>query len=264
LVATWRASLSLPLYADDAARAFDCPSVGQGADPSLDPVLIAAMSAEMAQRPVSYAALVRSYVAQRPDAKMADIVNNLVAAYCPLVAQGAASDQAKSATLKRFALNISAYLSDQSVGDVGPDVAVIWAVPVGYSLAERDPDPQSKLTCPANDNSRVPQALVAAAGQVAGKPDPNFPAGDAVSQADTMASKNPSAKPADLANALILSFCKGLVPLPGIADAEKIVALMRYGEEVIQALQSKAETQARAPAAKAPAETIGKGRARTP
>jgi hypothetical protein len=191
---------------------------------------------------------------------MADTVNNLVAAYCPVVAQGAASDQAKSATLKRFALNLSAYLSDQSVGDVGPDVGIIWAMPVGYSLAERDPPPQSRLMCPANNKSRVPQALVMAAGRVAAKPDPNFQARDADAEADTMASTNPTAKPADLANALILTFCKGLAPLPDIADAEKIAALMRYGEEVIQALQGKAEMQARAPAAKPQAETMGQGR----
>jgi hypothetical protein len=263
LVATWRASLSLPLYADNAARAFDCPNVGQGADPSLDPVLIAAMSAEMAQRPVSYAALVRSYVAQRPDAKMADIVNNLVAAYCPVVAQGAASDQAKSATLKRFALNLTAYLADQSVGDVGPNVPIIWAVAVGYSLAEREPFPQSKLDCPANDNSRVPQALVTVAGQIADKPDLNFAARDAIAQADAMFSGNPGAKPANLANALILSFCRGVMALPGVGEPEKLAGVMRYGQEVIEALQAKAETQARAPAAtKAQSETVGKGRGR--
>jgi mono/diheme cytochrome c family protein len=263
MVATWRSSLSLPLYADNAARTFDCPTVGQGGDPGLDPAMIAAMSAEMAQRFMPYATLVREYKAQRPDAGMTDIVNNLVAAYCPVVAQNGASDQAKSATLKRFALNLTAYLADQSVGDVGPNVPIIWAVAVGYSLAEREPLPQSKLDCPANDNSRVPQALVTVAGQIADKPDLNFAARDAIAQADAMFSGNPGAKPANLANALILSFCRGVMALPGVGEPEKLAGVMRYGQEVIEALQAKAETQARAPAAmKAQSETVGKGRGR--
>ena len=36
MVATWRSSLSLPLYADNAARTFDCPTVGQGGDHVVD------------------------------------------------------------------------------------------------------------------------------------------------------------------------------------------------------------------------------------
>ena len=50
------------------------------------------------------------------------------------------------------------------------DVGIIWAVPGGYSLAERDPGWQPALKCPPNDNSRVPQALVAAALPFAASP----------------------------------------------------------------------------------------------
>src|SRR5262245_64582218 len=128
LVASWRSTLALPLYAGDPARRFDCPSVGQGGSASLDPGLIAALSGEMAQRFVAYGALVQSYKAQYPNAGMADIVNNLVAAYCPVVAATAMSDQSKSMTLKRFALNITSYLSNQRVAATEPDVGVIWAV----------------------------------------------------------------------------------------------------------------------------------------
>jgi hypothetical protein len=63
--------------------------------------------------------------------------------------------------------------------------------------------------------------------------------------------QNPKAKPVDLANALILAYCEGVVDLSGAGDAEKTGALIRYGEEIIQELQLKAETTERAPVANA-------------
>ena len=150
LVAAWRTSLALPVYASATARRFDCPDVGQGGGASLDPALIAALGGELSQRSVAYATLVDKYKAQNPDAGMADIVNNLVAAYCPVVVRGAGSDQAKSAALKRFALDITAYLSNQSVvGEAEPHVGIIWAVPAGYTLAERDPRLAAHVEMPA-------------------------------------------------------------------------------------------------------------------
>jgi mono/diheme cytochrome c family protein len=252
LVATWRGTLSLPVYASDAARRFDCPAVGQGADPSLDPNLTAVLGGEMTQRSVAYASVIDTYKAQYPDAGTADIVNNLVAAYCPVIAKRAISDQAKSQALKRFALTITTYLSNQSVTETEPDVGIIWAVPLGVSLAERGPGWQPALKCPANDNSRVPSALMTKAAQITGKPDVNFSAPAAIAQADAMLAANPKAKPADLANALILAFCEGVAGLPGVGDVEKSGALMRYGQEVIGELQLKAELKAKPPAAKTP------------
>ena len=197
--ASWRSTLSLPVYASDAARRFECADVGQGGSADLDPQLIAMLGGEMAQRSVAYATLVDLYKASNPDADMADIVNNLVAAYCPVVARSGGSDQEKSLAVKRFALDITSYLSNQSVvAEAEPDVGIIWAVPVGYSLAERDPGWQPALKCPANDNSRVPASLVAAAAQIRGKPDLNFLAPAAIAQADSMLAQNPKAKPADL------------------------------------------------------------------
>jgi hypothetical protein len=149
--------------------------------------------------------------------------------------------------LKRFALNITSYLANQSVvTEAEPDVGIIWAVPAGPSLAERDPgwQPQAALKCPANDNSRVPTKLVAAAASITGKPDLNFSAATAIGQADTMLAQNPTAKPADLANALILAYCEGIAGLANVGDVEKSGALMRYGENVIQELQLKVETKA--------------------
>jgi uncharacterized protein YgfB (UPF0149 family) len=123
-------------------------------------------------------------------------------------------------------------------------------VPLGPSLAERDPGWQATLKCPANDNSHVPTKLVAAAAQIAGKADVNLSAPAAIGQADAMLAQNPQAKPADLANALILAYCEGVAGLGGVGDVEKSAALLRYGEQVIQELQLKVETKERAPAAK--------------
>ena len=252
LAASWRTTLSLPVYASDAARRFECADVGGGGGADLDPQLIAMLGGEMAQRSVAYATLVDEYKASHPDAGLADIVNNLMAAYCPVVARGGGSDQEKSLAVKRFALDVTTYLSNQSVvAEVEPDVDIIWAVPVGYSLAERDPGWQPSLKCPANDNSRVPAALVAAAAQIRGKPDLNVLAPAAIAQADALLAQNPKAKPVDLANALILAYCEGVVDLSGAGDAEKTGALIRYGEEIIQELQLKAETTERAPVANA-------------
>jgi hypothetical protein len=97
----------------------------------------------------------------------------------------------------------------------------------------------------------VPAPLVAAATPIVGKPELNFTAPTAIAQADTMLAQNPKARPADLANALILAYCQGVVGLAGVGDAEKSGALTRYGQEVIQELQLKAETKERPPAAKA-------------
>ncbi|HEY7301253.1 MAG TPA: cytochrome c [Xanthobacteraceae bacterium] len=252
LVAAWRSALSLPVYASNAARRFDCPDVGQGGAAALDPNLIADLSAEMARRSVAYATLIDRYKVQNPGAGMADIVNNLVAAYCPVVAAGAGSDQAKSLALKRFALNITARLSEQNVAaQAAPAVGIIWATPLGYSLAEHDPAWQPALRCPPDNDSLVPARLVAAALKIRGKAELNFSAPAAIEQADTMLAQHPRATPADLANALILAYCEGVARLAGAGDPEKSAAVARYGENVIEQLQLKVETREQPPPAKA-------------
>jgi hypothetical protein len=246
MVAAWRSTLALPVYASEASRTFDCPQVGPGGDPSLDPAAIAALSGRIGQRWTAYATLVASYKARHPDAGTADIVNNLVAAYCPIVAETTASDEAKRMSVKRFALNITGYVSRMSSAQAVPDVGIIWATPAGYSLAEHNPAGSTALTCPANDNTNVPRALVAAATEIVGKPDLNFRADAAVAQAQSMITRQPTAKLADVANAMILAYCRGVSGLSGVSIAEKQAALERYGENVIETLQRTAEQQAHA------------------
>jgi hypothetical protein len=65
-----------------------------------------------------------------------------------------------------------------------------------------------------------------------------------------LATQNPKAKLADVANALILAYCQGVSGLSGLEPAQKTAAMTRYGEVVIEALQAKAAAQPAAPAAK--------------
>jgi mono/diheme cytochrome c family protein len=240
MVAAWRSTLALPVYASATARTFDCPDVGQS---GLNPTAIAALSGRMSSRSVSYATLVASFKAQQPNATTAEIVNSLVAAYCPIVAATSESDDRKRLAVKRFALKVTDYIAGQSIPDTLPNVGIIWATPTGYSLAENDPTGSTTLTCPTNDDSRVPRALVTAAAEIASKPELNFRASDAVAQADAMVKRNPTAKLADVANALILAYCRGVSGLTGVTIAEKQAALERYGENVIESLQHTAELQ---------------------
>jgi len=241
LVATWRSSLALPVYASNTARSFKCPTVGPE---TLDPNLLAALGAEMKQEAVDYARLVDIYKEHRPKASASQTLNALLAAYCPVIAASAKSDQAKSAALKRFALNISDYITSQNVAETGPEPGIIWATPAGYTLAEHIAASGPTLSCPADDGALVPKNLVGEAKQLIGKPDLNVRADDAIAQADSLATKTPAAKLATVANALILAYCHGIVDISGADPADKQAALKRYGEQVIGALQTRAETKA--------------------
>jgi len=241
LVATWRSSLALPVYASNTAQSFKCPTVGPD---TLDPNLLAALGAEMKHEAVDYARLVDVYKEHRPKASASQTLNALLAAYCPVIAASAKSDQARSAALKRFALNISDYITSQNVAETGPEPEIIWATPAGYTLAEHIAESKPTLSCPADDGALVPKSLVEEAKQLIGKPDLNVRADDAIAQADNLATKTPAAKLANVANALILAYCHGIVDISGADPADKQAALRRYGEQVIGALQTRAETKA--------------------
>src|SRR5262245_62546811 len=58
MVAAWRSTLSLPVYASASARSFDCPQVGQGSSGNFDASVIAGLGRELSQRSVAYAHLV--------------------------------------------------------------------------------------------------------------------------------------------------------------------------------------------------------------
>ena len=130
LVATWRATLSLPVYASDAARRFDCPSVGQGGErqPRSQPDRRPGRRDGTALGRLRHAGRSSTRRSIRTPAwRTSSTISS------PPIArssrQAATSDQAKSLALKRFALTITSYLSNQSVTEAEPDVGIIWAVP---------------------------------------------------------------------------------------------------------------------------------------
>jgi hypothetical protein len=200
---------------------------------------------------IASSSVIDTYKAHYPDAGMADIVNNLVAAYCPVIAQRAISDQAKRLALKRFALTITTYLSNQTVTESGAGrrhhlgrAARPFACRAGSRLAagaEVSGQRQFARAVGIGDEGRADR----------GQARREFSAPAAIAQADAMLAANGKAKPADLANALILAFCEGVTGIAGVGDVAKSGSLMRYGQEVIGALQLKAELKARPPAAKA-------------
>jgi hypothetical protein len=139
----------------------------------------------------------------------------------------------------------SDYITSKHVAETGPEVGIVWAMPVGYTLAEHIAPSKPKLSCPPDDGSFVAKGLVEGAQQLIGKPALNFRADDAIAQADSLATKKPAAKLANVANALILAYCHGIADISGADPADKQAALKRYGDEVIGALQTRAETKVR-------------------
>jgi mono/diheme cytochrome c family protein len=254
LVAAWRKPLTPPHHATDPDQGFVCPTTEPGGDKELDLNLIKDLRAEMRDHGVDYPRLVDMYENQRPKAGMAKTVDALVAAYCPIIAASDETDRAKAIAFRRFSLNTASYVMHRYVPESAPPVDIVWATPVGYTLAEDIPPRKGTLTCPANDGSLVPKPLVDQARSLIGTPDPKFHAEAADTQAHSLAAKNATAKLADVANALILSFCRGIETNSKIDPAQKEDALNRYGDEVIAALQESAESKAPPKAASKKAE----------
>jgi hypothetical protein len=146
---------------------------------------------------------------------------------------------------KRFAINMTAYIMRWQGSESVPNVDIVWATPAGYTLAEHLPTSKAPLACPPDDGSLVSKSLVDQARQLIGKPDLEFRAEDAATQANSLATKNAAAKLANVANALILAYCQGIHDFSEADPAQKRAALNRYGDEVIGALQARAETSAR-------------------
>jgi hypothetical protein len=89
-----------------------------------------------------------------------------------------------------------------------PPVNVIWATPAGRSLVARLPDPfAGKLVCPAIDGKLVPQDLIGQAQALIGTPKMPMPGSESAELAAKLATQNPKAAPADVANALIGAYC---------------------------------------------------------
>jgi mono/diheme cytochrome c family protein len=239
MVAAWRATAPVPDYGTQAASAFTCPEVGgaPGAD-GPDPKAVAALSSMMAGGQRSIPMMVDTYKATNADAGNGTIIDALTAAYCPVVAKSKAPDWQKYSELRRFTLQAAMEVSRRTVSGPVDSQPIIWALPVGPSLVVKEPASlAAKLACPADDGKAVPADLSAAAAKALGKPKPPVSGSAAASLATTLAAQNPKAKLADVANALIVSYCRVVAALPSTSVAEQNALLNGFGQQVTQALQ---------------------------
>jgi len=181
-----------------------------------------------------------TYRRATPDAGPAEVVDALMAAYCPAIAASSAPTYQKVAELRRFAMQAEAGASAQATAMPYPEIDVIWATPVGHTLVYRNPRPfAGKLACPANDGKLVPQDIVAAATALLGKPTLPIPGNSAGELATNFATQDPKAAPASLANALITAYCSAVIADTSVEQALQRAWVMDFGAQVIQALQSR-------------------------
>jgi len=243
MVAAWRAAAAVPPVGTESAERFDCPAVGgapgaAGPDPSTIDALADELSGGAS---ANVPQLVAEYESAAGVKDVADVVNGLVAAYCPILAKKDLAVPEKQAALRRFATEVATAVSDAGADGAVPPRSIIWAIPIGRSLSLRQPTGDAAtFACPADDGKAVPAALSAQARTLLGTPDLPLPARDIDKLTDSLSDKQKDARPADVANALILAYCTQ-VAAHGKADvAEKRTAMNTFAQEVVQVLQTKA------------------------
>jgi mono/diheme cytochrome c family protein len=246
MVSAWRATVKVPAYGTEAAAAFNCPWVG-GAPGTAGPntQAVAGLSAMLKGGNRNVAELVKLYQNTVPDADPAEVVNALIAAYCPVVAAHEIPPYEKYAELNRFSMQAAADVSPQAAAVSFPPVDVIWATPAGRSLVAHLPDPfAGKLTCPAADGKLVPYDLVTQAQALVGTPRMPVPGSESAQLAATLATQNPKAAPADVANALIAAYCSAVAAAAPPARpewaAQAFGFVQEFGQQVIETLQLRA------------------------
>ncbi|MGF7162672.1 mono/diheme cytochrome c family protein [Rhodoligotrophos appendicifer] len=251
MVATWRTTMSLPVYDDQQASNFDCPQVGGQSNSDVDAAFDEVASGTLLTSSVDIPRLVGTYRSDEPNASNAQVVNNLVAAYCPRVAASDATDAAKAAELKRFAVNVSSYLFNDEVSP-STEMGIVWAIPLGRSLTIRLPAQEAvSFSCPSAAVQAVPADLVAAAKTALGTPtNLELSAAKVITLTDDLYAQlgQKNVKPADVANALIIGYCEAIAG-EAADDAVKQGSLSRFGEQVISALQVKTMNYPVAPTA---------------
>jgi mono/diheme cytochrome c family protein len=241
MVAAWRAVAAIPDYGTQAAAAFKCPEVGGApGTPGPDPRAVADLAAMIGAGDLRVADLVAAYRRDVPEAGAAEVVNGLMAAYCPVIAASAAPTYRKFAEMRRFAREAEADAAAPTGVTPTPQLDVIWAIPVAHTLVYRAPTEfAGNLRCPANDGKLVPQDLVAKAAALLGTPTLPVPGNAASDLADAFAAQNPKAAPANLANALITAYCTAVTVNSATEPSLKRAWLLDFGSQVIQSLQAR-------------------------
>lgn len=258
MVAAWRATAKVPDYGTQAASAFTCPDVGgaPGSD-GPDAKAVAALSAMMAGGQRSIPMMVDTYKAASGSSGSGTIVDALTAAYCPVVAKSKAPDWQKTAELRRFTLQAAMEVSRRTVSGPVDSQPIAWALPVGPGLVLKEPASLAdKLACPADDGKAVPADLSAGAAKLLTGVKPPMQGAAIASAATTLYQQNPKARPADVANALIASYCRTVAQVK-TSVAEQNALLNQFAGQAVQTLQllppRKTVVEAAPAAAPAPA-----------
>jgi mono/diheme cytochrome c family protein len=241
IVAAWRGIANIPDFGTQAAIAFDCPRVGGAPGVSgPNPQAVADLAAMIQAGDRKVADLAANYQREMPDAGHAEVVDALMAAYCPTVAASSAPTYQKFAVMRQFARDAEAAVATPARTETGAELDVIWAVPVGHTLVYREPRPfAGKLVCPSDNGKLVPQDLVKAAAALLGRPTLPVPGNTASDLAVKFASSNPKAAPANAANALITAYCTAVTATASVEQAVQRAWVQDFGAQVIQALQSR-------------------------
>ena len=241
MVAAWRGVANIPDYGTQAAAAFKCPEVGGAPGTSgPNPQAVADLAGMIEAGNRRIADLTAAYRRVAPDAGPPKVVDALMAAYCPAIAASSATTVEKFAEMRRFAREAEADAAAPSGAARLPEVDVIWAIPIGRSLAYREPRAfAGKLACPANDGKFVPQDLVAKAAALLGKPKLPIPGNSASELALAYAAQNPKAAPANLANALVTAYCTAVTASASIEQALQRAWMQDFGSQVMQTLQTR-------------------------
>jgi mono/diheme cytochrome c family protein len=241
MVAAWRDVANIPDYGTQAAAAFKCPEVGGAPGVSgPNPQAVAALAATIQGGDRRTADLAATYQRMLPGAGHAEVVDALMAAYCPIVASSSAPTYEKFAQMQRFAMEAETDVSAPGGRTPFPELDVVWAVPVGRSLVYREPRSfAGKLVCPADDNKLVPQDLVKVAGNLLGRPNLPVRGASASDLAVKMMSGNPKASPANVANALTSAYCMAVTATASVDQGVQRAWLQDFGAQVIQALQRR-------------------------
>ena len=240
MVEAWRGIANIPDYGTQAAAAFDCPQVGGAPGVSSpNPQAVADLAAMIQAGDRKVPDLAAKYQGQMPDAGHAEVVDALMAAYCPRVAASSAPTYEKFAAMRQFARDAEAAVATPARTEAGPELDVVWAVPVGHTLIYRQPRPfAGKLACPSDNGKLVPQDLVKAAASLLGRPSLPVPGNSASDLAVKFASSNPKAAPANAANALIAAYCS-VTATASVEQALQRAWVQDFGAQVIQALQTR-------------------------
>ena len=112
-----------------------------------------------------------------------------------------------------------------------------------------------KLACPADDGKAVPADLAAGAAKILAGVKPPMQGAAIASAATTLYQQNPKARPADVANALIASYCRTVAQVK-TSVAEQNALLNQFAGQAVQTLQllpPRKTVEEAAPAVPAPA-----------